>query len=130
MGSTSDLIVLSYDFIEDFIYWKSPERSMQMIKEAIKLPLILLFAMYFLRIRYFLALGLWVIAALSSPFCMSVAQISLQKAVEVYHLVNQNYFRVWFERAKARVKARVLSCKLPFTNLYNNISSYCRVKKQ
>jgi hypothetical protein len=73
MGSTSDLIVLSYDFIEDFIYWKSPERSMLMIKEAIKLPLILLFAMYFLRIRYFLALGLWVIAALSSPFCMSVA---------------------------------------------------------
>jgi hypothetical protein len=63
MGQTSDLVKALYDFLDEFMYWKDPQKSVELIKEAIKLPIPLLIAFFWLPLRYILVLGLWAAAA-------------------------------------------------------------------
>ena len=60
MGSISDLVKVSYDFVEDFVYWKEPDKSIMLIKEALKLPILILIGLYFMPLRIFVILGVWV----------------------------------------------------------------------
>lgn len=48
MGSISDMVKISYEFTEDFIYWRDPDKSQMLIKEALKLPIGILITMYFI----------------------------------------------------------------------------------
>ncbi len=70
------MIDLIYEFVGDFFYWKQPEKTIMLLKEAIKLPILLLFCLYFLSLRYFLVLGIWVAALSNSSFSVSVFQIT------------------------------------------------------
>ena len=79
MGISSDLVDLTYEYCDDFLYWKDPEKSIYLLKELIKLPLIILFNLQYLPIRYLIAIGLWVAALSNSPFFVSLFQICYQK---------------------------------------------------
>jgi hypothetical protein len=60
MGQTSDTITLAHAFIDDFIFWKSPDKTLMLIREAVKLSVASIFGVYFIPIRYLLVAGLWI----------------------------------------------------------------------
>ena len=35
MGLISDMVTVSYQFIEDFMYWNKPDKSLMLIKAAL-----------------------------------------------------------------------------------------------
>lgn len=79
MGSTADSVSLACDFIEEFLYWKEPSKTLALVKEVIKLPIVLAIGVYFMPIRYLIVLGIWAVAGMSSPFFKSLFLITLQK---------------------------------------------------
>jgi hypothetical protein len=79
MGQASDGVTLAYEFIDDFIYWKQPDKSIILIKEALKLPIVIFIGMYYVNIRSLMVLGIWGIALLNSPFAMTLATIIVHK---------------------------------------------------
>ena len=81
MGQSSDFIHLAYDFIDDFIYWKQPQKSIFLLKEALKLPVLVFITMYFLSLRYLLVAGIWIVALMHSPFFVSLFKITYAKVL-------------------------------------------------
>ena len=84
MGQTSDLMKALYDFMDDFLYCKDPQKSIALIKEALKLPIPIIIALFWLPLRHILVIGLWVIAGQSSPFFTSLITITMLKGQEAY----------------------------------------------
>lgn len=79
MGQASDGVAAAYDFIEDFIFWKNPDKTLMLMKEAIKLPIVLLFVIYLAPIRLGIIVGLWGVALSNSPFFESLAKVGYAK---------------------------------------------------
>ena len=59
MGQSSDAITLTYAFIEDFIYWNEPDKTLMLIREAFYLSLVVAVTIFFIPIRYLIVLGMW-----------------------------------------------------------------------
>jgi hypothetical protein len=79
MGLTSDATDNMFEYIEEYLYWKNPDKTMELVKEMLKLPIPLAFGLYFLPIRYFLVAGLWITAGKNSPFFKSIITITISK---------------------------------------------------
>ena len=79
MGQISDGIALLYTFIEDFLFWKQPDKSMILIKEGIKLPIAIWIGLTYMPLRYFLILGLWAGTLSNSPFFVTLGTIVSNK---------------------------------------------------
>ena len=91
MGLTSDATDNMFEFIEEFLYWKNPDKTMNLIKEMLKLPIPIAFGLFFLPLRYFLVAGIWITAAKNSPFFKSVFQITIKKGQEMTIEFNKKY---------------------------------------
>ena len=126
MGQTSDLVKALYDFIDDFLYWKDPQKSVTLIKEALKLPLPLMIALFWLPLRYFLVLGMWAGAAQSSPFFTSVINITVLKGQEAYVEFDAKYLQHWLQE----LRAHIMSLRVPLytTRFFVTVWQYCKVK--
>ena len=79
MGLTSDATDNMFDYIEEYLFWKNPEKTIELVKEMLKLPIPLAIGLYFLPIRYFFVAGLWITAAKNSPFFKSIITITITK---------------------------------------------------
>ena len=126
MGQTSDLVKALYDFIDEFLYWKDPKKSIVLIKEALKLPIPIIIALFWLPLRHIAVLGIWIAAAQSSPFFTSLIQISMMKGQEVFIEFDTKYFQTWVEELKAHIK----SYRIPLytTRFFFTVWEYCKLK--
>jgi len=129
MGVTSDATDNMFDYIEEYLYWKNPDKTMILIKEMLKLPLPIAFGLYFLPIRYFLVVGLWITAAKNSPFFKSILTITITKGQEATLEINKKYVQEWL----AQIKATLYQFKLPlpFSGVILtlwNICHWCKKK--
>ncbi len=91
MGLTSDATDNMFEFIEEFLYWKNPDKTMGLIKEMLKLPIPIGIGLLFLPIRYFIVAGIWITAAKNSPFFKSVFTITITKGQEMTLEFNKKY---------------------------------------
>ena len=80
MGQSSDMVASTYEFIEDCLFWKQPAKAIKMIKDLIKMPLIILIVLF--KFKYALVLAMWGGALSSSPFFMSLLTIIQIKVLE------------------------------------------------
>lgn len=128
MGQSSDGIHLLYEFMEDFIYWKTPEKSVILLKEIIKLPLPIMLVIYILPLRYFFVLGIWALALSHSPFFTSMFSIASQKISETYNYINKKHFSVWLSEFKSSFFR--INISLPYSDAICGMLQYCRKKKR
>ena len=91
MGVTSDATDNMFEFIEEFLYWKNPDKTMNLLKEMLKLPIPIAIGLHFLPLRYFFVAGIWITAAKNSPFFKSVFQITITKGQEMTIEFNKKY---------------------------------------
>ena len=84
MQVMGDLIDLQLYMVENFIYWRSKQKTLF----TMNLMLVLSFAsipLLFIPTRYLVVLSLWAMAGLSSPFllavCKSLFQITMEYAI-------------------------------------------------
>ncbi len=128
MGQTSDLVKVLYDFLEEFIYWKNPEKSVELMKEALKLPIPLLIGFFWLPLRYLAVFGLWAVAAQHSPFFSSVISISVLKSQEAYVYFDAKFLQNWFSDLKAHLKSH----KIPLYSMrfYFFVVDFCKKRCQ
>ena len=126
MGQTSDLVKALYDFMDDFLYWKDQQKSVALIKEALKLPIPLMIALLWLPLRYFLVLAMWAGAAQSSPFFSSVIHITVLKGQEAYVEFDAKYLHHWVQE----LKAHIMSLRVPLycISFFVTVWQYCKVK--
>lgn len=68
-----------YEFTEDFLYWKQPDKSIILIKDSLKLPLLILIGLYYVNIRLVLIAGIWIGALSNSSFCVTLVTIVVHK---------------------------------------------------
>jgi hypothetical protein len=66
MGQGSDQIKIAYEFIEDFLFWREPDKAQMLVKELLKLPIPILLGLYYAPFRYFIVLGMWTLALSNS----------------------------------------------------------------
>ena len=88
MGLVSDMVKVSYDFVDDFIYWRDPDKAIMLIKEALKLPILILIGLYFMPLRIFIILGIWVATLSNSEFFVTLAKVVITK---VSYIINFFY---------------------------------------
>jgi len=79
MGLTSDTVTLAYEFIEDLIYWKQPDKAIFLLREGFKVPIALCLLMYVASLRYVIVAVLWAVALAHSPFFLSLFHIIFEK---------------------------------------------------
>jgi len=72
MGQTHESVVMGYDFISDFIYWRQPEKTLFLTKELCKASIGLCIGLYVIKIKYLLVLGLWGGVLSNSDFCVTL----------------------------------------------------------
>lgn len=85
MGLVSDMVKVSYDFVDDFIFWRDPDKAIMLIKEALKLPLLILIGLYFMPIRIFVILGIWVATLANSEFFVTLGRVIVTKVYEMIY---------------------------------------------
>lgn len=61
------------------MFWKKPEKSLLLMKEAVKISLILAIALLLIPIPYLFVLGMWGAVLSNSQFCVSLVTIFSQK---------------------------------------------------
>jgi hypothetical protein len=84
MGQFSDLVATAYEIIENHLYWQAPDKTLLVLKEAVKLPLVLGLGMYYFPLRYAIVAGLWGASLSFSPFFNTLGRIIADKAIETF----------------------------------------------
>ena len=72
---------MAYEFVEDFMYWKQPDKSIILVKEALKIPLAILFILFYVNLRYLLIIGLWIGTLSNSQFFVTLLTIVSHKVL-------------------------------------------------
>lgn len=131
MGHFSDVVHLIYSFIEDYVFWGQPDRTHEILREILKLPVPIAITLYFLPLRMFLILGMWLATMSHSPFCMSIFRILKDKGTHAY---KDLMIGLTFRGFLIGIKNWVLSCfsfeNYPFKELIKGLTSYCRKQKR
>lgn len=91
MGHFSDMVHLVYAFLEDYVFWGSPDKTMLLLKNLIKMPLPIMVTLYFMPLRLFMILALWFAALSHSPYWVSVFTIVQEKRLEGYYTFQKTY---------------------------------------
>ena len=93
MVVTGDSFEIQYYVLENFVFWKSKEKTLL----TLNLMLIIFFAMipmWFFPMRYFVAAGLWISVAYNSPFWRAVGLAMFQMAIE-YGIIMERWIPVY-----------------------------------
>ena len=59
MGQASDGIDLAYEFVDDFMYWRKPEKSLLLMKGAVQVSLVMGAVLWVVPLPYLIVGGLW-----------------------------------------------------------------------
>ncbi|CDW73311.1 tectonin beta-propeller repeat-containing protein 1 [Stylonychia lemnae] len=124
MGSVSDMVKISYEFTEDFLYWRDPDKSQMLIKEALKLPLGIIIIIYYVPIRQCLIVGLWMATLSNSQFFVTISRVFITKLLEQTHKINKKQIYEFI----AIKKDQITNFELPFSSLIFTIRSYIQQK--
>lgn len=129
MGTISDGVKLAYDFVEDFIYWRDPEKAVILIKEAILLPLPILIGLYFMPIRVFVILAIWAATLFHSEFFVVLVKVIITKVLELIHPYSkQDFKKIMIQKLKELIMLRKLPFRLPLSELLPNLWKYFKAK--
>lgn len=95
MKVISDAIEIMFYIVENFIYWKSKEKTLFMMNICflvfgISIPLMLI------PLRYLIVLAMWSFTATNSPFIMAITKSIIQIALE-YGITIERLFPAYAE---------------------------------
>mmetsp|Transcript_35595 Transcript_35595/g.34625 ORF Transcript_35595/g.34625 Transcript_35595/m.34625 type:complete len:85 (-) Transcript_35595:195-449(-) len=72
MGQSADAIDFFYTLIEHFVFWKSPDKTLILVKTLFRFSLLSAIGLYFFAIRYMLVCILWIISLSNSQFFLTM----------------------------------------------------------
>lgn len=73
MQYTGDFFEVQYYILENFFYWKSKEKTLLTLNICLVITVALI-PLWVIPLRYLVAIGLWLLVSLSSPFCVAVGR--------------------------------------------------------
>jgi hypothetical protein len=128
MGDFSDLVHVIYSFLQDYLYWGMPEKTHELLRALIKLPLALFFSLYLLPLRIFLIIGMWAVALSHSPFFMSMFTILKDKGLQGYkeHIQGKYTVKGLVKEVVAYLWSLCSIRQMPFQEVIKGFTSYCR----
>lgn len=92
-----------------------------LIKEFMKLPVVMCVSLYFIPMRYFVVMGLWGAILSNSPFCASLFAILVKKGIKVADFLIEKSIEIFLRRKDYKIAQLI---EFPFSHFFHTIKGY------